>query len=69
MSIVTEIKKTVSAYEQSRAEAGAQFSSSDYQELFDMGIIKPRGYTIQTIDERQRNILKKNISYSLRTQP
>jgi len=67
MSIVNEIESAVVTRERSGVGTGEHLLSPDFQELFDKGIIKPRGYTLQTIDERQRNLLSNNISYSLRS--
>ena len=40
----------------------------DYQSLLEKGLIKKRGYMLQTIEEKQRDALEVKIIYSTRHQ-
>ena len=37
----------------------------DYQTMLDKGLIKRRGYTLQTIEEKQKDALKVQVTYSI----
>ena len=37
----------------------------DYQDMLDKGLIKKRGYTLQTIEEKQKDVLEVKITYNV----
>ena len=65
MSLVYEINNIL----KNKPEEASLYEDSDlireYQELLDNGIIKRRGFTLQTIEEKQKDVPDVKIVYNI----
>ena len=56
--MTTEIEKIINERKLDTSNENNNFTTDKYQELLDKGLIKPRGYNIQSIDDLQRDIAR-----------
>jgi len=57
MSLVDEISVLTEGPDNTLSYAEAIKLSEKYQEMLNNGLVKPRGFTLQTIDEKQKDFL------------
>ena len=65
MTIVTQVEKTLKEHYENLYDRDNRYAPMDGKGFLEKEIIKPRGYSLQSLDERQKDILRNNTSYSV----